>query len=213
MPARTPIIRRTLLSGIQTVSFQPDDTTGFDTFLQEALPTNVATTAVNLSVNGAAGSRRNALLKFDLSSFVGKRIMRARLYLCNITTSASNATFSFHAILAANSAWVEAANWDYAVPSTTRWAGDTGADGLTDAGCSVADTDYSSAPLGGLEYVANTVADTQHTVELGLAQMQAMVSANYGIVMRRAATGVFSFHSSSSATPAFRPQLSIEYAG
>lgn len=194
-----------------TLTLQPDETAALDTFVQEANPTNVATTAVNLSTNGAAGSRRNALLKFDLSSLAGKVIVTATLYIRNITTSAGALSFPLHAILAANSGWVEAANWNFANPSTVRWAGDTGADAGTDAGCSVSGTDYNGTQIGSVEYTAGAAADTEFAVALDVTQFTAMVAANYGFVLRRASSGVFSFHSSSASTAANRPKLVVDY--
>lgn len=183
------------LGPLLTLTLQPDETAAIDTFVQEASPTNAAATSATFAANGAATSRRNALLKFDLSTLVDKSIVDATLYIHNITTNAGNQSFPIHAILAANSAWVEGATWQYAVPSTVRWAGDTEADAGTDAGCSVSGTDYNATEIGTLEYVGNTAADTEHAVALDLAQFTAMVAANYGMVLRRTPSGIFSFHS------------------
>ncbi len=196
---------------IATLTLQPDETAAPDTFIQEASPSTAASANALISTNGAAASRRNAFLKFVLSTLSGKLVLRARLFLANSTTAATDFPFPVHAILAANSAMVEGATWDYAVPSTVRWAGDTGANGGTDAGCSVAGTDYNATALGTLQYLANTVADTVHEVELSVAQMQAMVAANHGMILFRTASGVFNFHSSSATTAGLRPKLVIDY--
>jgi hypothetical protein len=198
---------------VSTLTLQPDETAAIDTFVQEAAPTNAAATSATVATNGAAGSRRNAFLKFDLSTLAGKRILTATLYLRNVTTSGSSLSFPLHAILAANSAWVEGATWDYAVPSTVRWAGDTGADGGTDGGCSVSGTDYNATQIGSMEYTANAVADTEHAIALDVAQFTAMVAANYGMLMRRTVSGIFSLHSSSATTADFRPKLVVTYTG
>lgn len=196
---------------IQTLTLQPNETAMIDTYVQEAAPANGAPTTANFSVNGTAGFRRNVLLKFDLSGLVGKTPLTATLYLFNITTSGSNQSFPVHAILAANSGWVEGATWQYANPLTARWAGDVGADAGTDAGCSVAGTDYNATQMGSLEYPANAPANTAHAIALNIAQFAAMIIANRGMMCRRSPSGIFSFHSSTATNPLLRPKLVVTY--
>lgn len=195
----------------ETLTIQPDETSAIDTFVQEAQPSNAATSSATVAVNAAAGSRRHALLKFDLSPLAGKTLVSARLVLCNTTTSTSNQDFYAYAILAANSGWVEGATWQYAVPSTTRWAGDVGANAGTDAGCSVPGVDYNSVPLGTATYIADSPDGSEISFDLDVSQMQNMVSNNYGIVIQRSISGIFSMHSSSSSTASLRPKLVVEY--
>lgn len=204
--------KQAMAAATPTLTLQAAEGTAIDTYVQEAAPANIATTVTSFSVNGAAGARRNALFKFDLSSLAGETVTRAVLQIANITVSVAHQTFLVHAILAANSAWVEGANWNYAVPSTVRWAGDTGADGGTDAGCSVPGVDYNATPMGEIAYLKNSPAGTIHEINLDVAQMQALVAANHGILIRRPISGIFSFHSSGSATADLRPKLIVEYA-
>jgi hypothetical protein len=204
--------KQEMAAAIPTLTVQAGEGAAIDTYVQEAAPINIATNVTSFSVNGAAGARRNALFKFDLSSLAGETVTRAVLQIANITVSVAHQTFLVHAILAANSAWTEGANWNYAVPSTTRWAGDVGADGGTDAGCSVAGTDYNATPMGEIAYLKNSPAGTIHEINLDVAQVQALVAANHGILIRRPNSGIFSFHSSGAAVPELRPKLIIEYA-
>lgn len=197
---------------IATLTSQPDETAATDTYVDEALPTTNLASNAAISANGTAGSRRIALLKFDLSALTGKLILAATLYLHNITTVGSNQSLPLFAILAANSGWTEAgATWNYALASTTRWAGDAASDGGTDAGGSVAGTDYNATAIGTLAYLANTVANTEHAISLSVAQMQAMVAANYGILMRKTTSNAFSCHSANATTAAYRPKLVVSY--
>lgn len=201
-----------LFTPISTLVLQPDETAGVDCYVLEDAPSTATSVGADIRASGTSGGfRRNALLKFTLTSLANKRLLRARLVLCNVTSQASNASLPVYAIKAANSGWVEGATWQYAVPSSVRWAGDTGADAGADAGCSVAGTDYETTAIGSMEYLANTAANTPHAIELNLPQMTAMVAANYGFVIRKLTTGNFSLHSSNAASAALRPKLIVNY--
>lgn len=197
-----------------TFTSQPDGTAGIDSSNQENLADTANSAAAAMSALMTAGSRRNSLLKFDVSSLAGFTVNSATLYLYNVTVISGAQTFTLNSILAANSGWVEGQTWNYANPSTVRWAGDTGADGGTDAGCSVSGTDYNATALGTLTHTSNDPADTEYAITLNTAQVQAWVDgSNYGLVVRRtSAGGNFQFRTSDYTTDATkRPKLVIDY--
>jgi len=101
--------------------------------------------------------------------------------------------------------------WDYAT-GTTRWAGDTGGDGGTDAGCSVSGTDYNGTSMGGWTYTSGDAAGVEYAVALNTAQFTSLVSANYGLVARSGdADWKSAIASSDHATTGYRPKLVVEY--
>jgi hypothetical protein len=196
-----------------TLTLQPDGTAGIDTYVNEAAPTTAVGTQQTLSARSTGANRRNTLLKFDVSSIpAGSTINSATLTLW--TAVSVGTTFTLNNILVANSAWVEGATWDYAVPSTVRWAGDSGADAGTDAGCTQSGTDYSATQLGTFTNVNAEAADTQYDITLSTAEVTTWLTANYGLVMRSTAgtAGINTFRSSDYATDATkRPQLAVDY--
>ena len=106
-----------------------------------------------------ASDRRISLIKFDLSSIPdGATIDSATIYFYESYHFGAQAyTGTLYRIKAANSGWAEGTKnaaaaaagescWhalasDGASGITTAWAGDTGSNGGTDAGCSVSGTD------------------------------------------------------------------------
>lgn len=196
-----------------TLTLQPDGTDGIDFNTNEGSPSTANNAAASFAVRSAANLRRIALLKFDVSSIpAGSTINSATLTLWTLASVGS--TFTLNNILAANSAWIEAATWEYAVPSTVRWAGDSGGDAGTDGGCSVSGTDYSATSLGGFTNISGESADTQYDITLDVTQVTAWLTANYGFVIRSTAgsNGISSWRSSDYATDATkRPKLVIVY--
>lgn len=199
-----------------TFTSQPAEAAAIDTYINEAVPDATNTTASTVDTRDITPNRRNVFFKPDLSMLVGLTLTSFTFSLWNSSTSASNRTFEFNAILVANSGWIEACSWNFAngATGTLRWAGDTGADGGTDAGCSVSGTDYNASLLGSLTYVADTVVDTKHSVAFDVAQMQAMIAANHGFIMRRTDSGAtFSFRSSTATSSLVRPEFVAVTAG
>jgi hypothetical protein len=128
-----------------------------------------------------------------------------------------------HRILAANASFSDAGfavaastgetSWNYRVHDTARWAGDSGSDGGTDAGCSVSGTDFDadvmfSGTLSNTHTTANTLTDPDATAR---AEVEAMIANNYGMVVRTTTDTVRYLYSSESGTAAYRPQLVIVY--
>lgn len=200
-----------------TFTVQPDASAGIDGFNNEASPSGTGTTGASLNTQpAAAGARRFAFIKFDVSSIpAGVTVSSATLYLYNATVVAGTRAFAVNSVLAANSGWVEGLSWDYANPSTVRWAGDTGADGGSDAGGSVSGTDWNATALGTFNYAASDPADTEYAVTLNTSQVEAWINgANYGLVLRRtdATAALFAFRSSDYTTDITkRPKLVIDY--
>lgn len=183
------------------------------TFTSEVAPSTVQGGGPTFSVGVSGANDSIGLLKWDFSAIpAGARVLSVECSLFNQSTVGSDHDFEGHAILVANSSWIEACNWDYAVPSSVRWAGDTGSNGGSDAGCSVAGTDYETAPCAAFTYVASTPADTEHAFRISAEVVQAWVDgANYGMVLRLAsgASGI-NWHSD-DASAAYRPTLTVRW--
>ena len=198
-----------------TLTLQPDATAGIDALVIESLADNNYATLSVFELHEFTGERERGLLKFDVSSIAGQTVVSAVLSLWNTALYGANYAISLQSILAANSGWTEAgATWNYAVASTTRWAGDTGNNGGADAGCSVSGTDFNATLLGTLNY-AQAAANTEHQVTLVTSQVQSWVDgSNYGIYIRVQDdfTDSVNWHTSDSATAGFRPKLVIEYS-
>lgn len=196
-----------------TLTLQPGAADGLDTHTSEGNPTSNFGTNTAMQTNSLAGSRLRFLLKFDLSSLVGATVSSSVLSLWNTTLTANTRVIELYSILAANSGWTEGgATWNYALASSIRWAGDTGADGGADAGCTVAGTDHNGTLLGSFSYVGNDPIGTRYDVTLSASQVQAWVNgANYGMVSHRTSSNTISFATSDNATAANRPQLVTDY--
>lgn len=186
--------------------------TAFDTGNFEFSPDTEYSTATTLTLRTGSGVRRLVFLYFDVSSLSSATISAATMTLTVSTGTGSNQTVSFYPILSANSGWVESLTWNYRNPSTTRWAGDTGGDGGTDAGCSVSGTDYRAVASGTISYIANAGLGTSYDCVLTPSDVQAWVNgANYGLVGRVGGSVSLVFCSSDHATTGYRPKLVVTY--
>ena len=197
-----------------TDGYGGDATTYIDNYTREdAADVNLSTVDA-LGTRADSGYRRNALLKFVLSSLSGATINSATLTLVNLPQSSYTVTrtATIHAILSGNASWTEdGSKWNYAT-GTTRWAGDTGADGGADAGCSVSGTDYNGTSMGGWTYLSTDVVGAEYAVALNTTQFTALVAANYGLVAVSAdADWKNAVASSDHATTGYRPKLVVEY--
>jgi hypothetical protein len=196
------------------LTLQPDGTAGIDTRINSAS----ATTSYTIDIYSRVLDPSNRfLLKFDLSSIAGVTITGTTLYLYSRTTrnNISPGTHTFSRILAANSGWIENANWNYAVPSTQRWAGDVGANGGTDAGCSVSGTDFSATPLATYDFGSgiSVTAGQEFSFSLNATEMNSMLTANHGMVIWNSTAGstYFDYYTSDYTTASYRPKISVEY--
>lgn len=200
-----------------TDGYGGDVNTAFDGRVNEAAPTNNYETGSGLSTIQTAGARAFVLFKFVVSSLSGVTVDSATLSLYNAQEITSTIDHTLNSILSANSGWVEACNWNLADGSggLDRWAGDSGSDGGTDAGCSVSGTDWNASALGTMQYVANTDVGTKHAITLSVSQVQDWIdSGHYGVILRNTnATAVTGpqWASSDHETTGYRPKLVVEY--
>jgi hypothetical protein len=193
-------------------TIQAAGSVAIDTHVRENAATTNYGTDVGMDTLVTAGSRRFALVKFDVSAYSGKTVTAATLSLYNESTSTSAKAFPIYNIRAANSQWTEAgAQWNFAVGTTVRWAGDTDNNGGTNAGCSVPGTDYDTTAIGTVSYAANDVADTENKGVLATSAVQAWVDgSNYGLLVYPTGTSGFYWRTSDNSQ-ATGPKLVINY--
>lgn len=198
----------------------PQDSTVADTYVASSS----AITNYGVTTTFTATSTSTGLLKFDLSAISGKTLSSANLHLfCGAAGWFDRGTLNCARVLSANSGWVEGAKdnanadagescWNYKVFDTVRWAGDTGSDGGTDAGCSVSGTDYSSTTLSSTALGnANLSVGYEWTISWDLTELATMASSNYGAALRDSSAANVAFCSSDHATSTYRPYLVVEY--
>jgi len=198
---------------VETLTVQPDETNSTDTFTRNTSAGTPQATSVVIGVKPGTSGMMVGLLKFDLSTLVGKTTTSRTLSLwSSLTSSVSDVTAGIYQVLSANSSWTEAAaTWDHAVATTTRWAGDTGNDGGPDAGCFISGTDYSTTEMGSVTVAQSEASGTQHDISLDQTEFEDMVDANYGFAIVGITNEAITFHSSSSTTASYRPKLVVNY--
>jgi hypothetical protein len=195
----------------------------YDTFVWWEYPDDEQGSSLILyfrQLSGTLGDYNSphALLKFDLTSLVGKTIGNANLYVHRYTSDTwwGQVYMYVNRIYSGNSAWTEErATWNYANEGTsTRWAGDVGSDGGDDAGCSSEGTDLSATKMGTYDLgVDNDDAEgTEYNIVLGLTDFALLVSGNYGVV-GWGSTGYPGVWSSDYSTTGWRPKLVVVYEG
>lgn len=196
-----------------SLAIRPDAAAGIDTRVDEHAPDGPGSTHTRISLWGLTDWRTNGLLKFDFSSLPeGSVILSATLSLWNDLVRGGTATVTAHRILPANSGWTEGATWNYAIPSSQRWAGDTGGDGGADAGCSVSGADYSATALGASDWASSEPVGTRHDFVLNVAEVEAMRADNHGLVLFTAATARYAdIATSDHPTESVRPMLTLTY--
>jgi hypothetical protein len=192
-----------------TFVIQPAAAANSDTDINELSPNTNYKTANYLECANFTGLRRNILFRFDLTPLIGYIISTATLYFYG-TNSGTSGYIGLYPILAANAGWTIDATWNFADGSSLRWAGDTAGNGGTDAGCSVAGTDYNVAGLGSTYY--DTTPDGQeNSIVLDLTGFNALIAANYGMILKPTATSFGSqIWSANYGTTAYRPKLVVE---
>jgi len=173
-----------------------------DTQISASSPdTNVGTNA-ELNIQYTYRQEARALIKFDLSALTGATIISATLYYTAYNNVSSTATTYLHRILSGNSGWTESGATFNTIDGTNAWAGS--------AGCQTAGTDFSATAMGtnSSQYTQNT----EYSMDLDLAEFNAMVAANYGMVaFINASWTQKKWYSSNSGVPSYRPHLSVTY--
>lgn len=169
--------------------------------------------SLTLTIRGDASIRAIGLIKLDLTSIPAlATINAATLYLYG-SGSGFSGTVNIYRVLPANSAWTEAdTTWNYAVASSIRWAGDSGSDGGSDAGCSVSGTDYSSTEMGDI-YIDSTSLGVETSATLDISEFNLMRQDNYGLALVDLTGAVLAKMpiSSDYPTSAYHPKLVVNY--
>lgn len=160
------------------------------------------------------------LIKNDLSTLAGTTINSADFYYYQSTeewtdSGGDDFPLTISRILSANGSWTEVeSTWGHLDDGGgTHWAGDTGGDHGTDAGCSVSGTDFSSSPIGILTFANSSkpVGYEYHFSVGDLTEFAAMVLANYGYKLWGDNWGTPHLCLSEHATAAYRPKLVVDY--
>lgn len=196
-----------------TLTIQPDATAGIDTWLEKNAPDANTGMDTKLQLTPEESAPARALLKFDVSSIPSGAVIFSGVFsIWNQSSTAYSNAFELNNILAANSAWTESdATWNYALASSVRWAGDVGADGGADAGCSVSGIDYDATLLGSFTIAADAPADTENQCNLTPSKLTAWLTSNYGFLFSEPSNYQYQFRSSDYGTAAYRPKLTIVY--
>ena len=192
--------------GVQTtLTYQPDDAAGMDTFANSASADGVNGSSATMSIS--TGTPRIGLIKFPISLGASPTVVSGVLSIWNSIQSATAKTITVSRILAANAGWDEGSTWNYKTPSSVRWAGDAASDGGADAGCSVSGTDYSGTPLGTFNYASDAPAGTKHDTNLNATELALMCAANNGMALTSSSSAQFVAHTCEGATAELRPKL------
>jgi hypothetical protein len=190
---------------LDTVVYQPDDTTGVDTFLNSGAATTNYETNVQLNI-GESNSSTNvlrSLIKFPFSNLpTGTQIDSATLDLVVAADYSSNArALNAHRML---TDWVESqATWNIR-KTGTNWA--TAGGNLT--------TEVEAASSGSVNCSATEAVGTVKSLSLDAAKTQEMLDGtltNNGWMLRMATEtdDAYGFDSSSSATASERPKMTL----
>lgn len=197
-----------------TLELQPDAAAGMDTFTNRPVAATNYATNTSIAVYESGVFQCIGLILFTLASLPAGAIIASST--CRLTTTAkptANLTTTLSRILVANGAWTESeATWNYANTTTsTRWAGDVGADGGADAGCSQSGVDLSAVALSTVSALNNETIGTTHDCAFNLAEFALMQASNQGFCLISVGASYWYIASSDHATPAYRPALTVVY--
>lgn len=191
-----------------TLTLQPDAAAGIDTDHRSgSADTNYGTVTTLNMANNFSSITRSGFIKFDLTSIPSGAVVTAgTLTLTHAGGASLNCTINVHQIMAANSGWTEAGLTWNKLDGTNAWAGS--------AGCSTANTDYSSTVDGSFSVGGSAPASgTAETIAIAVARAQAMLTANYGWIIRMATDNkLCQMFSSDHATAGYRPKLVVDYS-
>ena len=126
-----------------------------------------------------------SVLKFNLPVLGNKTVVSGKLHLRELGWSSGDRHIQVHRILPVNSGWTELDScWNYANKSTSlRWAGDVGANGGMDAGCSVAPVDFASAVMGAFVANGSNGYLFEYVIDLDPVEVALMMADNHGLVL------------------------------
>ena len=220
-----------------TLVLQPDATAGKDTkvFRWDGYYStyNYGLSPSVYPTNGTSNVNNRGLIYFSLLSIPATATCSsaaASMWRVGTPGSSWAETLYLHSITSANGGWIEGTKnnalaaagepcWnakaaDGAGGITTAWAGDTGADGGADAGCSVSGTDFDATELGscaanradivGTQYIFNMIPTTKIGTWFGSDVL------NYGLFLRgTTGNSLVEVALSDHATPAYRPQFTV----
>lgn len=194
-----------------TLTLQPDEAAGCDTWYNLSAPDTAYPTSAYIEVNGYSLVLTFGLLKFDLSGLpAGAVINSAKLYLYG-SGGFYGGVINLNRILPANSGWTEAATWNHKDGASAHWAGDTAGNHGADAGCSVSGTDYSGTLLGSATFAQADNAETEFVLDA--TEFGLMIANNQGIILRSGSASNYNYQpaSSSDSTASSRPKLVVDY--
>lgn len=203
--------------------FDGDVDTAYDTYNSLDDHTTIAGLQTLLMARQLTGNLGDytaytTLIKFTLSSLVGKVIKSATMYIYrngSATWYLPQMTFTYNRILDANSDWSEAwANWDYKNTQTpSYWAGDTGHDGGSDGGCNQSGIDFTATVLGTFVLSADNAdpEGTEYSSSWDITEFSNLVNGSNSVILHQNQDGYGMFFSSDHATTAYRPKLVVLY--
>lgn len=184
------------------------------TYIQEAAPTTTIGNNAAISFSVAAGSRRNSLMRANVSSLVGREVVRATVVMAHTAQPPATRSIFGYAIATENADWEETtATWNTR-NGTDSYHGDVSLNGGTDGGCSVDGQDHDSELLFSIFVAGGTPANTKHSRQIDKKAVQRWIDTgvNPGIVVKAGAnTNTMSWHSDDAVTAALRPVLIVQH--
>ncbi|KKK45419.1 hypothetical protein LCGC14_3165520, partial [marine sediment metagenome] len=109
------------------ITLQPGAAAGIDTYLDESAPATSRGSDTTAKWGWGGNDNTDAMFKFDLSAISkGSKIQIATLSLWITAHTGDVAETVISRILPANSAWVEAADWNTLDGAAAAWAGSAG---------------------------------------------------------------------------------------
>jgi len=189
---------------IQQIVFQPDSSSGIDTYLYEWKKTwNYGQSTTLWVRNNWANSFAYSLFNFDISSIPAEaKFISATLELWQNTPSANGGTVAIRAI---TNDWVEGLKVG-GIGSASWNERDSGIDWTNTGG------DYSSLLFSSTFIPAATIGWYQWDIANLVSNWLSGATINQGFILTPESTNTYvEFNSSDSADPTLRPKLTITY--
>ena len=189
-----------------TYTSQPDDTTGYDAYIEDISPTsNFNNSSFIVGERASFTEKQRGLIKFDLSSIpAGAIIVSATLSLF-ITADRSNNARTYKAFRLLR-------NWG---ETTVTWNKYDGTNNWGTAGATNA-TDIDTTEMASCSYTSSESAGTEKQYLFTVSEFQKFITGaytNYGWLIKADTETDDSYEhgSSSHATSGYRPKLVVEY--